>query len=123
MCPILWAVLPARLDLPILPQVLTAAIRSKAQKQAARQGDLALIRVDHRRPPLHRHVSSVMMGRPHADGDLLLGTGAALPILADRIAAGVGLLATGSCPRRVNDSYGFTPSCLPSPFPSPCCCR
>jgi hypothetical protein len=86
--------LPARLDLPVLPQVLSAAIRSEAQQQAARQGDLALIGVDHRRPPLHGHAVIGDDGPPHEDGNLLLRAGAASPVLADRVAAEVGLAET-----------------------------
>src|SRR5215468_1357219 len=76
-----------RLNLPVLPQVLAAAIGSETQQQAARQGDLALVRVDHRGPPLHRHAITGDDGPAHADGDLPLGAGAALPVLADRVAA------------------------------------
>src|SRR5580704_17833334 len=93
-CPCAPAVgraLPAWLDLPVLPQVLTAAVRGEAQEEAARQGDLALIGVDHRRPPLHRDAVTGDDGPSYADDGLALGVGSALPVLADGVAADVGL--------------------------------
>jgi hypothetical protein len=51
-------------------------------EQATRQGDLAVIGIDHRRPP---HAVIGDDGPPHVDGDLTLRTGTALPV--PRIAA------------------------------------
>src|SRR5215469_180522 len=84
-------VLPTWLDLPVFPQVLAAAVGGEAQQEAAGQGDLPLIGVDHRRPPLHGNPAWRDDGLSHPDGDVALCPGPVQPVPADGVAAPAGL--------------------------------
>jgi len=103
-----WAGLACRAGSASIPTGPGSARRGQSQQEAARLSDLALIRVGHRRPPLRRNAGVDNDGPFHTDGDIALGSGAALPVLADGITTHVGLaedarLAESAGCEQVND--------------------